>query len=139
MSARKAVTVLALLAAACGGDDHPRNRHGRGGRGGTRRDQLAGEAVEKFAQAVQAYQRAEQAGWNDDRCTNVADLFEEAAEEQAGGAFQEGWFNRGMALLFLDRAAEAKSLLRRATELLPESSAWHHLAGLYAALAEMRG
>lgn len=48
-------------------------------------------------------------------------------------------FNRGMALLFLDRATEARPLLRKAAEKLPESSAWHHLAGLYAALAEMRG
>jgi len=48
-------------------------------------------------------------------------------------------FNRGMALLFLDRANEARVMLRKVTEQLPETTSWHHLAGLYTALAEMRG
>ncbi len=48
-------------------------------------------------------------------------------------------FNRGMAALFLGRAAEARGALRRASGLLPDSSAWHHLAQLYRALAEIQG
>jgi len=44
-------------------------------------------------------------------------------------------FNRGMAALFLDRPAEARADLRKATERLPESSGWHHLGRLYLALA----
>jgi tetratricopeptide (TPR) repeat protein len=48
-------------------------------------------------------------------------------------------FNRGMAALFLNRAADARGWLRRAAERLPENDAWHHLARLYLALAEMRG
>lgn len=48
-------------------------------------------------------------------------------------------FNRGMAALFLGRTAEARTWLRRASEQLPESGAWHHLAGLYLAMSEMRG
>jgi hypothetical protein len=48
-------------------------------------------------------------------------------------------FNRGMAALFLGRPAEARVALARAVALLTESSAWHHLARLYLALAEMRG
>jgi tetratricopeptide (TPR) repeat protein len=47
-------------------------------------------------------------------------------------------FNRGMAALFLGRASEAVGSLRRAVELLPESSAWHHLGQLYLALASAR-
>jgi tetratricopeptide (TPR) repeat protein len=47
-------------------------------------------------------------------------------------------FNRGMAALFLGRASEAVESLRRAVELLPESSAWHHLGQLYLALASAR-
>lgn len=46
-------------------------------------------------------------------------------------------FNRGMAALFLDKAAEARPWLRRAVAQLPEESAWHHLGRLYLALAEM--
>jgi hypothetical protein len=47
-------------------------------------------------------------------------------------------FNRGLAALFLDRPAEARPLLKRALAQLTEENGWHHLAGLYLALAEMR-
>src|SRR5262249_31294649 len=46
-------------------------------------------------------------------------------------------FNRGMGALFLDRADDAKIHLKQAIGLLPEDNAWHHLARLYLALAEM--
>jgi hypothetical protein len=49
------------------------------------------------------------------------------------------WFNRGLAALFLNEANTARALLRQAAEKLPETGAWHHLARLYLALAEMRG
>jgi tetratricopeptide (TPR) repeat protein len=48
-------------------------------------------------------------------------------------------FNRGMAALFLGQPAEARTALGRAAAQLPEDGAWHHLARLYLALAEMRG
>jgi tetratricopeptide (TPR) repeat protein len=48
-------------------------------------------------------------------------------------------FNRGLAALCLGQPVEARPLLRQAAEKLPESGAWHHLARLYLALAEMRG
>jgi tetratricopeptide (TPR) repeat protein len=44
-------------------------------------------------------------------------------------------FNRGMALLFLGRFAEARTSLTEAVGQLPETSAWHHLGQLYLALA----
>ena len=47
-------------------------------------------------------------------------------------------FNRGMASLFLGRAAEARSALRQAVEQLPDTSAWHHLGHLYLTLADAR-
>jgi len=48
-------------------------------------------------------------------------------------------FNCGMAALFLGKAAEARAALSQAADRLPEDGAWHHLARLYLALAEMRG
>ncbi|MCU0704213.1 MAG: hypothetical protein MUF18_09590 [Fimbriiglobus sp.] len=48
------------------------------------------------------------------------------------------WFNRGMCLLFTDRAAEAIPHLRKAVASLPETSGWQHLAELYLAVAESR-
>jgi hypothetical protein len=47
-------------------------------------------------------------------------------------------FNRGMAALFLGRAADARAPLSQAVQQLPEASPWHHLGRLYLALAEMR-
>jgi tetratricopeptide (TPR) repeat protein len=47
-------------------------------------------------------------------------------------------FNRGMALLFLGRTAEAQEELTAAVNGLPETSAWHHLGQLYLALAAGR-
>jgi tetratricopeptide (TPR) repeat protein len=47
-------------------------------------------------------------------------------------------FNRGMAALFVGRPAEAIDALTRAIAGLPETSAWHHLACLYLALAQAR-
>jgi hypothetical protein len=48
-------------------------------------------------------------------------------------------FNRGMALLFLGQPARAREALQKASADLPETSAWHHLAQLYLALAALRG
>jgi hypothetical protein len=48
-------------------------------------------------------------------------------------------FNRGMAALFLGEPAEARTALSVAASRLPEDGAWHHLARLYLALAEIRG
>jgi len=47
-------------------------------------------------------------------------------------------FNRGMAALFSNQTAEARSLLTNALSQLPEEESWHHLGRLYLALAEMR-
>jgi tetratricopeptide (TPR) repeat protein len=44
-------------------------------------------------------------------------------------------FNRGMACLFLDQPAQARSWLTRAVAQLPEGSAWHHLGRLNLTLA----
>jgi hypothetical protein len=44
-------------------------------------------------------------------------------------------FNRGMAALFLGEKESARVALERAIAGLAETSAWHHLAGLYLTLA----
>jgi tetratricopeptide (TPR) repeat protein len=47
-------------------------------------------------------------------------------------------FNRGMAALFLGRAAEARPLLNKAVEQLSGEDGWYHLGRVYLTLAEMR-
>ncbi len=66
------------------------------------------------------------------------------ADEAAAGWAQQAesvpvCFNRGLAALFLGKTAEARTWLRKVAEQLPETEAWHHLAQMYLALAEMRG
>jgi hypothetical protein len=46
-------------------------------------------------------------------------------------------FNLGMADLFLGKTKSARKTLEAVTAELPKTSAWHHLARLYLALAEM--
>jgi hypothetical protein len=48
-------------------------------------------------------------------------------------------FNRGMAMLFLGKFAEAKSALPKAVAAIPEASGWNALARLYLAVAEIHG
>jgi len=48
-------------------------------------------------------------------------------------------FNRGMALLFMGKNAEAKAALAKAVAALPETSGWNALARLYLAVAEIHG
>ncbi len=47
-------------------------------------------------------------------------------------------FNRGMAALFCDEAAQAVAALTAAVARLPDSSAWYHLGQLYLTLAQTR-
>lgn len=48
-------------------------------------------------------------------------------------------FNRGMANLFLGNLPDARTLLTRAVEALPETTGWNSLARLYLAVAEIHG
>jgi hypothetical protein len=47
-------------------------------------------------------------------------------------------FNRGMAALFMNQPAKARTGLTAAIKKLPETSAWHHLGRLYLTLTETR-
>lgn len=46
-------------------------------------------------------------------------------------------FNRGVAALFLDRPKDARTILGKAAEALPDDGPWQHLAHLYLAVTEM--
>lgn len=48
-------------------------------------------------------------------------------------------FNRGMARLFLGQIADAKPMLQKAVDAIPEASGWNALAKLYLAVAEIHG
>jgi len=71
--------------------------------------------------------------WQQGKCEEALVAWNAAAETPAV------LFNRGMALLFLGKAAEALLPLATAVAALPEASNWHALARLYLAVAEIHG
>jgi hypothetical protein len=81
--------------------------------------------------AVHANEEAALA-WHCGRAEEAAALWQNQAESVPV------LFNRGMAALFIGDAAAAHEALTRATAVLPESGAWHHLGRLYLALADAR-
>src|SRR5512134_2898613 len=93
--------VFALLLDACGGGSAEGGGGVRTGGGGGRRSgggtNVNAAAESAFNEAVGQWRRAEHAGWNNERCEEVAEAFKEAAEENQGGRFPEAWFNAGLA------------------------------------------
>jgi len=70
--------------------------------------------------------------WQAGRAEQALTLWETLPESAVS------FFNRGMALLFLEQTGKAREMLQKAVVLLPENLGWHHLGSLYLALAEMR-
>ena len=64
---------------------------------------------------------------------------EAAAQWQKQAPSAPVLFNRGMAALFMGDAVAARADLGQAVQLLPETSAWHHLGRLYLALSDAHG
>jgi len=83
----------------------------------------------------QALRANEEAGffWHQGRCDEALKCWE--TQEESVPVL----FNRGMANLFLGQPAQARMALEQAVQNLPETSAWHHLASLYLALAKAQG
>lgn len=108
-----------------------------------------GRAVGEFEWADEVLADAEvfcagefRAAWENERAALLWQRGDCEAALAAWAAMSEtsaALFNRGMALLFLDRPAEARAVLTRAVAALPESGGWNALATLYLAMAEIHG
>lgn len=118
------------------------------------------EALQTPGQRLLAAGILRLAGWVDEANTLLADtevpeeLQDVRANEEAALCWRRGegekalamWrsqpdsvpvlFNRGMACLFLGKPEEAREPLKQTLAALPDTSAWHHLAGLYLAMAQ---
>lgn len=98
-------------------------------------------AAELLADAEPLCTAADRARWENERAA-LAWHRGEAADALARWAGMADApavrFNRGMALLFTGRCAEAKAALAAAVEALPEGG-WRDLAELYRTLAEIHG
>jgi hypothetical protein len=102
----------------------------------TRNFDAAAELLKRPAPAAWKDAHANEAAalaWRSGRCEEAAEMWREQPDSTPV------LFNRGMAALFLGDAAAAREALTRAVAALPETSAWHHLACLYLALATARG
>jgi tetratricopeptide (TPR) repeat protein len=71
--------------------------------------------------------------WQQGKCAEALTAWDAMPESPAV------LFNRGMARLFLGQIAEARPLLQKAIDVIPEASGWQALARLYLAVAEIHG
>jgi tetratricopeptide (TPR) repeat protein len=71
--------------------------------------------------------------WHRGRCDDALAAWTAMADSPAVH------FNRGMALLFSGKNAEARTSLAKAIDGIPETSGWNALARLYQVIAEIQG
>lgn len=92
------------------------------------------ERTDKLSVEWQALRANEKAAlfWHQGKCEEALKSWQ--AQEESVPVL----FNCGMARLFLDQPAASRAALEQAVQKLPETSAWHHLASLYLALAKAR-
>lgn len=87
----------------------------------------AGQAVsasanQRFNEAAQAMRTHDAANnglgdWTPESCTEVAGLFERAAQEQNNGQFAEAWYNRGMVFDRCGQTDPARQAFERALQI----------------------
>jgi tetratricopeptide (TPR) repeat protein len=90
------------------------------------------DEAEKILAAVRGNEQAALL-WQRGECDAALSAWDALAESP------EVLFNRGMARLFLGKATEAKPLLAKALDAIPDTSGWNALARLYLAVAEIHG
>lgn len=79
-------------------------------------------ASQRFNEAAAAMRAHDDANngrgdWNAESCTQVAGLFERAAQEQNNGQFAEAWYNRGLVLERCNQADPARQAFERAIQI----------------------
>ncbi|MCA9601023.1 MAG: tetratricopeptide repeat protein [Polyangiales bacterium] len=87
------------------------------------------EAHDKWSDALAAYDKAAQAGWNSGSCSSVSDDFLDAAKAQ-GNKFAEAFFMAGVALERCDKHDDALKLYNRALESNPKYCSARSAVGL---------
>lgn len=75
------------------------------------------EAHSKWQRASQLFARYEGEGWNNDRCSEVIDVFEDAIEAQEGGRFAEAHYMIGLVASRCNDRDRALSSWNRALEM----------------------
>lgn len=134
-------SLVAIFVAACGGGGGSGEVRTGGAGGGGRRTgggtQVNRAAESAFNEAVGQWRNAERAGWNEERCEEVAEAFKEAAQQNQGGRFPEAWFNAGLAYAKCNQTADqAIGMYNRALEVAENYAPARVQIGL---LAQRRG
>lgn len=138
---RSSGVAFAVLLVACGGGGTGGGGVQTGGAGGGRRTgggtHVNAEAENAFNDAVGKWRQAQRAGWNAERCEDVADAFKEAAGHNQGGRFPEAWFNAGLAYSQCTQTADqAVAMYNKALEVSENYAPARVQLGL---LAQRRG
>jgi hypothetical protein len=104
--------------------------------------------AKQFAGAAELLEHAEATdpgSWRDALANEAAALAWHNGRAEEAAALWESQpptvavlFNRGMAALFLDQPALARTWLEQAVSHLSDDNAWYHLGRLYLTLAELR-
>jgi tetratricopeptide (TPR) repeat protein len=100
---------------------------------------------DEAAELLRRHQAATPAQWHGAYANEEAALLWHRGQvEEAANLWQKQaptvpvLFNCGMSALFLGKPTEARPKLAEAVAQLSESDGWHHLGGIYLALAELR-
>jgi Tfp pilus assembly protein PilF len=124
-SAFSAAVLLVFAAVGCGGGNTSGSGAKAPGQGGKKADNIVAEAKNKFDEALKAMVAHDKANdWNEAACTQTADEFKKAAEEQKNGAkedkdkaFAEAIYNAGLSYQRCKKDADAKAQFAEALKL----------------------
>jgi tetratricopeptide (TPR) repeat protein len=116
------ITAAALLAwaAGCGGPtaDGPKAKSAT-----TEADKpaVSAAAANKFKAGLEGLvQHDKAADWNDATCTSIATLFLDAAKEQGDKAFNEAYYNAGLAYQRCKKTTDARALFKKVLDADPK-------------------
>lgn len=119
-AARVALTVAALAAVGCGSKTGPGAEVARSTTGAkvvtAGGSELTVEAHNHWMEGLKKFARFEEKGWNGDRCDDVTDSFEEAAEAQSEGKFAEALYMAGLAQARCDELGDARDFYEKALD-----------------------
>jgi tetratricopeptide (TPR) repeat protein len=118
------ITAAALLAwgAGCGGGTATGPK-AKSGMSEADKAQVSTAAANKFNTGLEALAQHDKAGdWSDATCTQVAQMFNDAAKEQGDKQFNEALYNAGLAYQRCKKSTEAKALFK---QILDSDSKFH--------------
>lgn len=119
-AAMAGLTVAALAAVGCGSKTGPGAEVARSKTGAkvitAGGSELTVEAHNHWMEGLESFARYEKEGWNEGRCDDTTDSFEEAVEAQSEGKFAEALYMAGLAQARCKKMGEARDFYEKALD-----------------------